>query len=238
MIDGHTGAGPHIEQGEPFASTVDEVLQLGWQGQFTAARDLLVALTNAPAASTGERALRRALLALVSAGLDDVAAARRLARQAISDSTRPRETTPADELRRLRLARALAANTSVLVGGITRGRRAAQARWLARDRASAWLVAARVESPWQAAPPEVQRYARFVAAVHERHAARTRTGPLTSSERQILHHLATGATAGRVAALLGRSPHTVNTHRRNAYAKLKARGRADALAKARALGLL
>jgi LuxR family maltose regulon positive regulatory protein len=63
-------------------------------------------------------------------------------------------------------------------------------------------------------------------------------GPLTPSELTILRYLATGANAVRIAQLLHRSPHTVRTHLRNAYAKLGAHGRADALAKARALGLL
>lgn len=50
--------------------------------------------------------------------------------------------------------------------------------------------------------------------------------------------MATGASAVRVAHLLERSPHTVRTHLRNAYAKLGAHDRADALSKVHALGLL
>lgn len=227
-----------IEPHDDFAGTVSEVLRLGWSGHFSAGRSVLLALTAGRSSSTGERALCRALLALVSAALDDVPAARRLARQAISDSARPPEATPTDELRLLRLARALAVNASDLVGDVVRARRAAQARFMGEDVDSAWLVRARVEPSWEEAPAAVRRYARFVAVVRERYAAREWSGPLTPTEVVILRHVAGGADSVRVAAMLSRSVHTVRTHLRNAYGKLGAHGRDDALAKARELGLL
>jgi DNA-binding CsgD family transcriptional regulator len=233
LVRGHAHSARH----DDFAETISEVLRLGWSGHFSAAHSVLAALSTTQAGSVGERAMCRALLALVAAALADVPDARRLARRAISESARPPATTPAAELRWLRLARALAANASHLVGGVARAGRAAQAQFMAGDPDSAWLVLARVDPPWQEAPAAVQRYARFIAAVHERYAAQS-LAPLTATEVAILRHLDAGDTAVRIAQRLGRSVHTVRTHLRNAYAKLGARGRGEAMFKARGLGLL
>ena len=49
-------------------------------------------------------------------------------------------------------------------------------------------------------------------------------------EREVLGHLAKGSTDAQIAELLGLSPATVQTHVRNAKAKLGARTRAQAVA--------
>jgi DNA-binding CsgD family transcriptional regulator len=64
------------------------------------------------------------------------------------------------------------------------------------------------------------------------------TGPLTTTEVEILRQIDAGRNAPQIAMALGRSPYTVRTHVRNAIEKLQARGRLDALARARKLGLL
>jgi DNA-binding CsgD family transcriptional regulator len=239
MISNHAfvGGSPRFERREDLAGTIDEVLRLGWSGHFSIARSALVALCeDARVTTTGERAVCRALLALVCVALDDITTARRLARQAISTTSRPVRHTAPPEMRWLRLARVLAANAAYLIGDAGRAKRAVRAQFVAQDPESAWLGAL-VHRPWQEAPDSLQRHARFVAAVRERHEAQL-PSPLTPMEREIFTHLAAGANAVRIAALLGRSTHTVRTHVRNAYAKLGAHNRRDALAKARALGLL
>jgi DNA-binding CsgD family transcriptional regulator len=229
--------GPRFERREDLAETIDEVLRLGWSGHFSIARSALVALCDdARFSSKGERAVCRALLALVCVALDDITTGRRLARQTISNTSRPCRHTAPPEMRWLRLARILAATAAHAIGDATRAKRAVHARFVANDPESAWLGAP-ANRPWQEAPIAVQRYARFVGAVRERYEAHL-PSPLTRTEREILTHLATGANSVRVAVLLGRSTHTVRTHARNAYAKLGAHGRRDALSKARALGLL
>jgi DNA-binding CsgD family transcriptional regulator len=60
----------------------------------------------------------------------------------------------------------------------------------------------------------------------------------TVREREVLAMLATGATDGEIADLLGLSPATVQTHVRNAKTKLGARTRAQAVALAVAQGLI
>ena len=63
-------------------------------------------------------------------------------------------------------------------------------------------------------------------------------GALTHSETRILHYLPTNLSAREIAAELYLSVNTVKTHERHLYAKLGARSRTQAVAQARALGLL
>jgi LuxR family maltose regulon positive regulatory protein len=188
--------------------------------------------------SSSERILCRALIALASAAIGDDDAARRLARQAISQSARPPSGLRPEELLYLRRARVLASNASQLVGDMVRGRRAAQARFVRGDPASMWLATTTAGTACKDAPSEVRCYGCFTASVHAAYAARPRFGPLTPAEIAVLQLVASGMSAPQAAAALGRSTHTVRTHLRNAYAKLGAHGRTAALAKARALGLL
>ncbi len=232
------GEAPRKQRQDDFDGTIGEVLRLGWAGHFAVCLSMLVALRDEHLSTDGRRALCRALLALVSIAADDLAATRRFARQAIHDSARPERATPAEELRRLRLARALAVNASYLVGDVSRGRRASHARFVADDSDSQWLMKAGSAPSWSEPPPTIQRYAKFVAAVHARFSQRPRSGPLTQTEVEILELSAAGHSSVVVAARTARSVHTVRTHLRNAYAKLHARGKLEALARARELGLL
>jgi hypothetical protein len=163
------GAPPRLAQ-DDVAATIGAVLQLGSLGHFSAGAVVLSALRDAPTPTAAERAVCRALLALICAAFTDVAAARNLARQAVHDTARPATATPPDQLRLLRLARALAVNASLLIGDRVYGRRASQARFLAGDRESDWLMRANSERPWRDAPTSIRRYAKYIAAVHRRFA--------------------------------------------------------------------
>jgi LuxR family transcriptional regulator, maltose regulon positive regulatory protein len=61
---------------------------------------------------------------------------------------------------------------------------------------------------------------------------------LSGSEVRVLRYLPTNLSARLIADELGLSHHTVRTHMRHLYAKLGAHTRADAVARARTLGLL
>lgn len=63
-------------------------------------------------------------------------------------------------------------------------------------------------------------------------------GPLSDREMEVLGHLAQGLSYKEIAALLVVSAHTVHTHVKHIYEKLQARGRRDAVAKARRRGWL
>ena len=61
---------------------------------------------------------------------------------------------------------------------------------------------------------------------------------LSDSEIRVLRYLPTNLTVPEIANELWVSPNTVKTHIRNLYAKLRTHRRAEAVARARALGLL
>jgi DNA-binding CsgD family transcriptional regulator len=223
---------------ERFAGGIADVLRLGWNGEFAACRNALTVLKDMSGRTDGERSLCRALLALVSAGLADADAARRFSRQAISTSARPRHHLVAFEMRYRRLARVLAAVASDLVGDAVRGSRASDARFLREDGDVTALLTLRSGSPPAAIPESVRGYGRFVESVRRTLDCRPSVSPLTESEAMILRMLDSGRNAPQIAAMLGRSPHTVRTHIRNASAKLESRGRVDMLARARDLGII
>ena len=94
-----------------------------------------------------------------------------------------------------------------------------------------------VLSPSDIPPPPAQGGPGLAATVPERPPPRHGRGP-TSRERQILAMLAGGDTDVQIAAKLELSPATVQTHVRNAKAKLGARTRAQAVAMALRDGLI
>jgi LuxR family transcriptional regulator, maltose regulon positive regulatory protein len=61
---------------------------------------------------------------------------------------------------------------------------------------------------------------------------------LTHGEIRVLHYLPTNLSAREIAGELYLSVHTIKTHQRHLYQKLGARGRSQAVERARALGLL
>jgi DNA-binding CsgD family transcriptional regulator len=71
-------------------------------------------------------------------------------------------------------------------------------------------------------------------AVHRR--ATTGWGSLTNAERQVVRLVVDGATNRAVAEQLHLSPHTVNTHLRNAYAKLGVHSRHELTVLTNSLG--
>jgi PAS domain S-box-containing protein len=88
----------------------------------------------------------------------------------------------------------------------------------------------------QIGEPEAQDPARRAQTAN--HVPRfTRGGP-TAREREVLALLAAGATDEQIAGLLELSPATVQTHVRNAKAKLGARTRAQAVALALQGGMI
>ena len=62
--------------------------------------------------------------------------------------------------------------------------------------------------------------------------------PLSDSEIRVLRYLPTHLSAPEIASELSVSTSTVKTHMRNLYAKLGGHSRAEAVERARALGLL
>lgn len=76
------------------------------------------------------------------------------------------------------------------------------------------------------------RIARRVLAMFTRLAAPRTDYGLSDREREILHHLVEGRTKKQIADALFLSPHTIDGHIRNIYAKLQVHTRTGAVAKA------
>ena len=64
-----------------------------------------------------------------------------------------------------------------------------------------------------------------------------RLGSLSPREVEVLHHLVDGTSAAEIAATLGITVHTVETHKRRAYAKLDVQSTARAVTLALAGGI-
>jgi LuxR family transcriptional regulator, maltose regulon positive regulatory protein len=62
--------------------------------------------------------------------------------------------------------------------------------------------------------------------------------PLRQSEIRVLRYMPTNLSTPEIARELSLSVHTVRTHVRHLFGKLGAHGRTEAVARARALGLL
>jgi two-component system NarL family response regulator len=62
--------------------------------------------------------------------------------------------------------------------------------------------------------------------------------PLTAKEANIVRHVEQGLTYKEIGERLSISPHTVHTHIKNIYEKLQAKGRRDALKRARQIGII
>ena len=75
-------------------------------------------------------------------------------------------------------------------------------------------------------------------SARRRDAAQLLSGPLTESETRVLRYLPTNLSAPEIAGELYLSLNTIRTHMRHLYAKLGVHTRADAVDRARALGLL
>jgi DNA-binding NarL/FixJ family response regulator len=97
-----------------------------------------------------------------------------------------------------------------------------------------------VPKDWPAA--DIARAVRMVAlggALFEPPPAEGAGGPqLTGREREVLEHVAAGATNREIAAELHLSPHTIKEHTSAVYRKLSVRNRAEAVQRAQRLGLL
>jgi DNA-binding CsgD family transcriptional regulator len=105
-------------------------------------------------------------------------------------------------------------------------------------------AAARLAAPVSPSPPPAapvifaaDRFAPRPPAARDPGAAAL-SEPLSARERETLRLLGTGLSGPDIARALSVSPSTVKTHLKSVYGKLDAHSRAEAVAKAQALGLL
>jgi DNA-binding CsgD family transcriptional regulator len=220
---------------ERFIYTISEVLANGWSGRFEAARVALTSLRQLDTISLPERSLCDALLAITALSTWHTDLAKRLARRVLSQTTERSQKEPLFDARRRRFARVLAAAVCIALGDVVRGRRALSRSVDPEQRFAAIIGANGMDE--QGAPPLMRGYARFLnEACRTANMLRPSHG-LTEAELEILQALPAGMTLATIASSLGKSRKTVERQVGNIYAKLHVANRAQAIQRARDLGI-
>lgn len=98
--------------------------------------------------------------------------------------------------------------------------------------ASGQKIVGAIETAWQGGAPMNAFIARKVLRMFTQYSRPKVDYGLTDREGEILQHLVEGSSQKSIAEQLFLSPHTVDTHLRNIYAKLHVHSRTAAVAKA------
>lgn len=220
---------------ERFSSMISEVLEMGWSGRFDAARVSLISLRNTTTLSLAERSLCDALLAIAALSTWHADLARRIARRTLSQTAERSSKEPLFDARRRRFARILSAAVCIVLGDTVRGRRALS-RTVDPDQRFAALIDADGIDPGQV-PPMLRGYVMYLnEACRAANRARPTHG-LTEAELEVLRALPSGMTLASIALSLGKSRKTVERQVGSIYAKLQVANRAQAIQRARDLGV-
>ncbi|MEA2689485.1 MAG: hypothetical protein QOD51_2092 [Candidatus Eremiobacteraeota bacterium] len=220
---------------ERYSATISEVLSMGWAGRFDTARVALTSLRQTESLSLAERALCDALLAVAALSTWHVDLARRIARRTISETAERSGSEPLFDARRRRYARILAAAVCIVLGDTVRGRRALSRTVDPEQRFAAIVGNDGIDM--DRVPPMMRGYALFL---NESCRAANLARPaytLTGAEIEVLKALPTGMTLATIASSLGKSRKTVERQVGNIYAKLHVANRAQAIQRARDLGI-
>jgi DNA-binding CsgD family transcriptional regulator len=236
-IRGRLLANPLSEQWSRnrFNYAIAEALAQGWAGHFDVVRASMMSLRQLESVSLGERALCDAILAIVALTTWQIEDARTFARRVIGHTTERSTKEPLYEARRRRIARILAAAVCIILGDTTRGRRALSRSFDPEQRFAAILTPDGMDE--NRTPALMIGYARFInEACRVAALARPRHG-LTDAELEVLKALPEGATLAIIASSLGKSKKTVEKQVGNIYTKLQVGSRAEAVRRARDLGI-
>lgn len=220
---------------ERFSYTISEVLSHGWAGRFEPARVALVALRNTENLTLPERSLCDVLLAIVALSTWHVDLARRIARRTISQTVERTANEPMIDSRRRRVARILAAAVCIAVGDTIRGRRALS-RFVDPEQRFAGIMDSNGIDEQQT-PTIMRGYVKFLNTAIQAGNASRPSHSLTQAEMEVLQALPAGLTLATIAMSLGKSRKTVERQVGNIYAKLHVANRAQAIQRARDLGL-
>jgi ATP/maltotriose-dependent transcriptional regulator MalT len=220
---------------EGFSFALAEALFQGWAGNFEGARAIIAGWRNVADRSPAQRAMCEALLALFALGRWNVEEARKHMRSAIHLTAERSGAEPFWDAHRRRCARIMAAAACIVAGDPSRGRKALT-KTFDPDQHFARIMTERGMSE-EETPPLMRGYARLVNAVV---AAASKCRPqlgLTTTELDVLRALPTGATVAAIARSFGKSPNTVERQITSIYSKLQVSNRAQAIQRARDLGL-
>ena len=220
---------------ERFNYAMSETIAHGWAGHFEIARATLVSLRRIEGLSLPERALCDALLAMVAISSWELDTARSLARRVISQTAERAGVEPLFDSRRRKIARIIAAAACTIIGDGVRGRRALSRSVDPDQRFAAILTQRGMDE--ERTPALMRGYARFI---NEACVAAAQARPalgLTTAELEVLRALPDGVTLGSIASSLGKSRKTVEKQVGSIYAKLQVANRAEAIRRARDLGI-
>ncbi|HEX3469083.1 MAG TPA: LuxR C-terminal-related transcriptional regulator [Candidatus Elarobacter sp.] len=220
---------------ERFAFVVSEVLASFWVGRFDAAQATLLNLRGGESRSRPERALCDAMLALCAVALWNLDDVRRYVRSAFSTTAEHADPESIFDARRRQVARLMAAAASVLTGDAARGYRSLSHRFDPNGLFARIISAGGMDE--RQTPELLLGYARAVNAVASAAAANRPKAGLTPAELQILRALPSGTTINRIASDFGKSPKTVERQVQSIYGKLHVSNRAQAVQRARELGI-
>jgi DNA-binding CsgD family transcriptional regulator len=232
-------ANPMQEQfKERFTYVFADSLSHAWAKRFSVCRQAIITVQQRSDTSETESILSDAVIALCDAAAWDIEAVRNRAHSVLQRTVQRHAVAALYDTQGRRNARILAASALIIAGEQTRGRRAL-GRNVDPDGYFARLdplVGLAVER----SAPMVRGYAMLINAVCEAAAeARPRSlHALTRAEFEVLERLATGQTRRELAAELGKTENTVMKQMSAIYAKLDASNRAQALKKARDLGII
>lgn len=220
---------------ERFSYVIAEALSNAWAGRFESARFAITSLKNVEDRSLPERALCHSILAIISVALGNAEEVRRHSRLAISLSSSSGVAEPLYDSRHRRIARLVAAAACFLGGDPTRGRRALS-RSFDPDQRFARIISS--EGMLENETPALMRgFARMINSA--RLTARTAdvAHGLTPTELVVLRVLPEGQTLSCIASELNKSKKTIERHVGSIYQKLHVSNRAQAIRRARDLGI-
>jgi DNA-binding CsgD family transcriptional regulator len=203
-----------------------------------AMRTLVFTLRETAGRTRNEWALCTALAGLADAARGDDHAARRAIRDATARLGRVTSADPAYQLRYRRLARAVAAATGFALGDDVRARRLVSVNECRLGHGEADLPHLMRQGRLDRAPAALTGIAAVLATAWAERRRSALPAGLTPAEQQVLELLALGWAAGRIATETGRSVNTIYNHTRAILAKLDASRAAEAVAHARARGIL
>ena len=222
---------------EQFAYAYSSALLRG-RGDLAGMRSILQIVREVPTRTRGEWSLCTALIALADAAESDDAAARVSFRSASARLGRLRASDAAHERRYRRLARAVLGGVGVMVGDDVRARRILDARESQAGEGEELLATLTRADNADAADPRVRGMAYVLREAWRVRRRGTVPGDLTNAEMTVLTLLGEGWSAGRIAAETDRSVNTIYNHTRAILTKLDASRAAEAVARARDLGIL
>ncbi|GAC1414851.1 MAG: hypothetical protein NVSMB5_03280 [Candidatus Velthaea sp.] len=226
----------HEQYRERISLVISEALLASWSGKFELARMSIGGFVNASATrSLPEQALCDAFLCLIDLAQWDIDSAKERAHRVISNTVHHERHEPLFDGRRRRIARILAATACLIMGETTRGRRALSRafdpdEYFARTTADVGLDEA-------LAPPLLRGYARLINATCAAAASRRPKHGLTPAEVRVLRALPEGVSLSELAATFGKSKKTIERQVGSIYEKLEVSNRAQAIQRARDLGL-